>query len=425
MWQRYMILIVVALMLSCGNRRSPTGGPIDDVLPEIVYTIPLLYEQVENNEIVITFSKAMDKTSVINGMVISPFLLDKKLSWKKNSLHILFTEELPYDTNILVYLNKSIRCERNNALGEHMVLTFRNGTLQDSNIAGYITFEDNDMSDIGTQISILDKDSLLVFNREVIGSNYSFGYLNPGWYSLRAFIDLHNNQRYNFGIDPFFSTSFELPISDLIDINLVIADTVKPNIKMLSNPFNNQVVLDFNKELAQMPFVRIVEDSTSIPIQILHQELRDHQLHIVTAPLDTLRYRLQIGEMLDSKGNKRETISTHFDSKGLPDLIEPKVLNTNPRNGSVIYNLTPDIYIFFNKIMFPKDVYVSLKEVESGMNIPIVSTNVVGFTLQYLPQIKLKEFNSYQITLHKETRDISNNGLEDDIIIQFIVIGEE
>ena len=428
----FSLFILFILLISCGNKRSPTGGPIDNIPPEIVYTVPLEYEQIENNEIVIAFSKSMDRSSVINGLVVSPPQLNKRLSWKRNSLHIQFTEELPKDTNLFVYLNQSIRCERNNTLAEHTALIFRNGELQRNSFSGYINIETHasslqdenfEIANQITQFTLFDSDSLLVFNKEITGQNYSFEYLNSSKYSLRAYIDTNNNSRYDFGVDPFFRTDFELPTNELININLVVADTVRPNLRNILNPANNQIVLNFNKNLAKMPFITVVEDSTLTPIDILHKELLDTQLFVLTAPMDTLRYTLKVEDLIDLRGNERQSISTSFDGNRLSDTASPLILNTSPRNGSVISNALPEISISFSEIIFKNDVFLTLKEVESGQNINLTPMTEAGFTLLYRPQTELREFNSYQLIIHKETKDIAGNEIEEDFVAQFIVIG--
>ncbi|MCL2062784.1 MAG: Ig-like domain-containing protein [Candidatus Cloacimonetes bacterium] len=427
-------LLIFSILKSCGNQRSPTGGPVDETRPEIAYTIPLEFEPIENNEIIIAFTKLMDRTSVINGLVVSPNNVNKRLSWKRGNLHIQFTENLPEDTNVKIFLNQSIRCDRNNTLEEHIIMTFRNGELQRNSISGYIFFEDYDaiansfvstaeISQLSeTLISLLDQDSLLIFNRNISEENYYFEYLNAGNYTLRAFIDSNKNNRYDFGIDPFFRTNFDLPTTEQININLVVADTVRPNLSNILNPTNNQLVLNFNKPLVEMPFVRIIDDSTNTSINILHQELVDTQLFVVTTQMDTLTYRLQVGGLLDRRGNERQTVTNYFDSQSLSDTTNPSIVESFPRNGSVINSLLPEITFLFNKIMFNANVSISLREIESEQLIPLYSINNAGFTLRYIPQNELREFNSYRLVLHEETSDIVGNEIEEDFVVQFIVI---
>ena len=406
------ICISCLLIFSCGNRRSPTGGPVDLVAPNLAYTIPAEYEQIENNEIILAFSKVMDKTSVVNGLIVSPAYLNKKITWKKNNLHINFTDILPENTNIIVYLNKSIRCDRNNTFDDHIVLTFRNGDLQNNSISGYIYYEESDFNITETHISLLDADSLLIFNKDIIGTHYSFDYLNPGFHTLRAYIDIAKNNRYIFGVDPFFRTTMELPINDITNIYLAVADTVKPNLSSLNNPVNNQVILNFNKILASMPNVYIVDDSTRTSVEILHKELINTQMFLITTPLDSLKYLVQVSGLIDNKGNERELVNSHFDSHGIPDTIRPQITEVFPRNGSVVDSLLPDISVSFNKIMFKNEIEISLKEIETGETFNLININPAGFKLVYVPEKELRVFNSYQLIIQ----------LDELHVYQFIVV---
>ena len=410
---KILLIITCLFILSCGNKRSPTGGPLDTTSPVIIYTIPLEYEQIENNEVIIAFSKIMDKTSVINGLVVTPSKINKKVSWKKSNLHIQFTENLPENTNVHVYFNKSVRCDRNNTLEDHILLTFKNGILQTRSISGYITHENDEFSKMATQLSLLDVDSLLIFNKEVHEDNYNINYLNPSEYTIRAYADVNRTNRYNFGVDPFFREEIEtFNAAATVNIHLVVADTVKPNLRRLSNPTKNQLIFEFNKQLAKLPFVSIVEDSTQTEINILHKELIDTQLFVITVPLDTLSYQVQLGGLIDNKGNEREIVNSEFTSSALEDTVIPEISETFPRNGTVVNTILPELKIKFNKILFENEVSVSLLEVETGLNIPLRSIKTAGFELIYTPQKELTTFNSYQFKII----------LDDEQIIQFIVV---
>ena len=412
--------LLLLLLISCGNRRSPTGGPVDNIRPEILYTIPLEFEEVDNNEIVIAFSKPMNRTSVMSGLNVSP-PRDKRLTWRRNNLHIRFSDNQLQDTNLLVSLNRSVRCERNNHLADHTLLVFRNGELQRNSFSGFVVFEDQGLADREINLTLLDRDSLLVFNTAFTGRNYSFSYLNPGRYSLNAFIDINDNNRFDFTVDPSYRTTFELPITHMINLQLAIADTVRPNVSRITSPANNQVSIRLNKEIARLPLVLIFDDSLATQINIIHKELKENYLFMVTSPMEAYAHRIQLVDLHDLRGNSNVSLVRSFDAGGGPDELPPKVTDTSPRNGNVINSLTPRLSVTFDEIMFIADISVTLREVETGQSIPLSPMNNAGFSINFQPLRNLREFNSYQFIIHKETTDSAGNSLNDDFVIQFIV----
>ena len=419
--KRFFLFFIVIFIIACGNRRSPTGGPVDNIKPEIIYTTPLDFEQIVDNQIVISFSKPMDKTSVMNGLSFYPPIINKKMVWDKNTLKITMRENLKINTNLIMNLSKNIKCERNNSFENDQVFVFRNGELQNNKLSGLVVFEDKE--DIGSEVSfsLLDKDSLLVFNKKITDLSYSFDFLNSGNYILNAFADKNKNNRYDYGIEPFFTTKFELPIKQMLNINLVIADTVKPNLKKINSLSDNQIILEFNKELARLPIIFIVDDSTANSPKIIFNELQGESLHIITSQQDSTRYRIQISGLIDKRGNEKNTIITFFDSKGISDEISPKVIESFPKNGAVFREQKPEFSVLFSEILFSDNVIITLTEFETNRNIALKSINKAGLKLRYMPLEPLKNFNSYILKISQDTADLSGNTLKEDFIVQFIV----
>jgi hypothetical protein len=419
----FFILLISILLISCGNRRSPTGGPIDDVRPGINYTVPIEFEQITNSEIVIAFSKPMDKTSVMSGLNVSPAIIGKKFVWKKNTLSIQFSEPLPDDTNVVVFLNKSIKCERNNHFPDHQVLVFRNGKLNQNSLSGIINFEEDFYRGRDVNVTLLDSDSLLIFNKILHETNYRFDYLNDGRHTLNAFVDINNNNRFDFAVDASFSRSVVLPISQNININLAIADTVMPNVRTITSIYNNLVHIEFTKELASIPTIHIYNDTLGLAVNIIHREMIEKKLYLVTAPLDSMAYRIQIAPLTDKKGKVSDTLVLSFDSLALPDEAYPNILSIAPRNGTTTRERTPDIVLTFDKIMFVANIDITMREVETNRNISLRPVSNAGKRIVYRPTIDLTEFNSYQVVVSPTTSDNSGNLLLEEVASQFIVVG--
>ena len=164
----------------------------------------------------------------------------------------------------------------------------------------------------------------------------------------------------------------------------------------------------------------ITNDSLKINVDIIFEEMIEKRLFLITSALDSLSYTVKIDNLSCKKGNENRNLSINFNSIGVTDNKNPKIVQTIPKNGSVVRDQTPKISISFDKIMFAGDVKITMKEVESNKTIKLIPQNSAGFTLNYTPQYDLKEFNSYQLIILNDTKDKNGNQLLEEQIIQFI-----
>jgi hypothetical protein len=87
----------------------------------------------------------------------------------------------------------------------------------------------------------------------------------------------------------------------------------------------------------------------------------------------------------------------------------------------VIDTTSPRISITFNEIMLINGISVTLREIETNRNIPLNHLNDAGFNFVFQPQQNLREFSSYQLIIHENTKDVAGNNLKEDLVVQFIV----
>jgi hypothetical protein len=449
---RYILCVFLIFTLlaiaSCGNRKSPTGGPVDNEKPEIIFTEPLELEQIENNEVTIAFSKRMDKNSVESGLYINPPITNLKYIWDKNEVTVRIYEDLKDNTNYQFYLSKSIKCSRNNNLNENTSFTFRNGELQANKLSGYISFDDEDLRTLdfseikNINISLRDNDSLLVnekeiqFSKSLIATNnenlfntvnsYVFDYLNPGIYYLTAYADINADNKYDFGKDSFFYSELTIPTLQLLNIHLAVQDTVKPDLKSIKAENINKIVLEFNKELAISsnvdirPSVFIFNDTLNTRVDVIYREHKDNKLHLITSKLDSMIYRTQISGLIDRRGNQKSTIIAYLESQGNPKNDTVRVIDVYPKDGSVVEDLNPEIRINFSDIVFynsydSADNEINLVfdfiETETKSKIPFDVIKDKGFEIVLKAKKALTAFNSYTFIIKNESQDINGNQL--------------
>lgn len=405
----------------CGSKRSPSGGPIDEISPKILSISPAQFQQIDNNEIIVNFSKLMDQSSINAGLSIYPPILNKKLSWKRNVLHIKINEKLKENTNYLISFNNNLKCYHGNPLDKPETFIFNTGKLNDHTIRGKFSFEKDEDKNLIKTILLLDKDSLLVLERQFDENNFVIDYLNYEDMIIRSFIDKNNNKRYDYGNEPYFQSFVPNNYNEAIKIELTYQDTVKPDIKQVKAISKNDIQITFNKELSTLPFTAFVNNEKSSSLSINTTYMENNTIHYITNDQDTIKYEVIVQNIFDKKNNYNEKISTFVIGSDKLLKTNPKVLNSSIRNGSAIDDLSPILKIEFSEIMLKGNLFYSLKEVETNNFIPlnILKSNSKIWHLQ--PKINLKPFNSYIFIIEKESKNHQDLTLEEDFIIQFMV----
>lgn len=418
----YITMIFSLLFTACGNRKSPTGGPADTEKPTVLSVSPNNFEQIENKQISITFSKPIDQTSVLSGIQFYPPVLNKRYSWKNNTLTIRIDENLKNNTNYFMTLTPFIKCYHGNAFEIPITYVFKNGQLNEFKISGMLEYEKETDKNTIKKLLILDKDSLLVLEKTYEGSNWLVENLNDQLYIVRSFLDKNKNNKYDFGTEPYCEIKTEKNTRFPVKMNFAYADTTKPVIKSITTESNNQIVLNFNKELSYKPFVMIVGDKNQSMLKILHNELKGERLFLITEPQDTIKYSVKIRTLYDKKGNSTEELNTYMNGSEKKDKESPRIISSSLRNGATISQTRPELEITFSEIMLKEDVIFSCFENESQKKIPFSAIKTNSSVWKFKSEAELTPFNSYTFTISNASEDPNNNKLDNDFILQFIVI---
>ncbi|KQC07321.1 MAG: hypothetical protein APR54_06180 [Candidatus Cloacimonas sp. SDB] len=416
-----LILVSLYLLTSCGHKKTATGGKVDNVKPEIVSIDPFELESLEPGKIEITFSKPIDRTSILSGIHIYPAILNKKFKWEGNTLTILILEELEEDTNYFFTFTSGIEGEHGNKLLKDYIYIFRNGKLNENRISGKIFYEKE--ADQGKQIKLILQaaDSTFIYSRKLSGTAYGLDYLNAGKHILRAFIDNNKNNRYDYGIDAYFLTeSAEVPIQT-IDLEMAYEDTIKPQLIRAQVRSQNQIYLELSEPcLSYENIIVQTADSLQTELPVLASSLIENDLEIICQPLDTLSYNVILHELTDLKGNINPETAIMIDGITWQDSIPPEVIYSLPRNGATINTLKPQFTIRFSEILYSSDVEIELisNENNTSIEVNILQGNSEIFLLE--PVRNLKNYSTY--TLKLKAVDPNGNELEEDLELSFIPI---
>ncbi len=409
---KLFLILLLLFFLSCGHRKSPTGGKKDTESPTIVSILPDEFCDINNQDIEIVFSKPIDRTSILSGIYIYPTILNKKFKWDKNTLIIKILEDLEQNTNYFFTFSQRIKGEHKNKLDQDYVFIFRSGKLNENRISGEIIYEDKSDEGQPVKFNLMTVDSTLIYSTELEGYIYEIDNLNNIEHQIESFIDKNENGKYDYEKEPYFQFFTSKKEISSVNIELAYADTIKPEIKSVKAIWNNQLELNFSEHIKSILEIKITTaDSLEIPLSILAQALNDDKISIVTSKMDTIQYKIWLTELEDLKENVLIESSILFDGISIQDTIPPNVISSFPRNGATIKTLLPEIVIEFSEIILTENLSAKLISVESQliaeMKIDKGNSNIFIFK----PSKELTNYSSYNFII--SAFDMLNNELEE------------
>ncbi len=413
--------IILFLIISCGHRKGPTGGKKDTIKPEILAIIPEEFNDINEQNIEVVFSKPIDRTSILTGIYIYPPILKKKFKWDKNILTIKILEELEQNTNYFFTFSTKIKGEHKNELDKNYIFIFKSGKLNENRISGNISYEDESDMGLPVKVDLMTIDSTNIYSKEIKGQTYELNNLNNIAHIIEAYIDKNNNKKYDYEKEPYFHTLIPEKKVSNIDIELSYADTVKPEIKSVKVLSNNQIEFFFSEEISKFSELQLsTTDSIPERLNIRAFSLSCEKLSIITDVLDTLKYEFEISDLEDLKHNISESASIFLDGDVIQDTIPPEVIFVYPRNGSTVNTLLPQIKITFSEIILKNDFKSQLIASETSEEIPLKILEFDSDIYLIEPSRKLSNYSSYCLKL--SVSDVNENDLKEDFEINFIPI---
>ncbi|NQV18022.1 MAG: Ig-like domain-containing protein [Armatimonadetes bacterium] len=411
-YPKLFLILFVLFLLSCGHRKSPTGGKKDTESPTILSILPDEFCDINNQDIEVVFSKPIDRTSIFSGIYIYPPILNKKFKWDKNTLKIKILEDLEQNTNYFFTFFKRIKGEHNNKLDQDYVFIFRSGKLNEHRISGEIIYEDKSDEGQLVKFNLLTADSTLIYSTELEGYSYEIDNLNSIEHQIESYIDKNENGKYDYEKEPYFQFFISKKETSSVNIELAYADTIKPEIKSVNALWNNQLELNFSENIKSVSEIKITtSDSLEIPLSVLAHALNEDKITVVTTKMDTIQYKIWLAALEDLKENVLDESSILFDGISIQDTIPPIVISSFPRNGATIKTLLPEIVIEFSEIILTENLSAKLVSVESQelteMRIDKGNSNIFIFK----PSRELTNYSSYNFII--TASDMTNNKSEE------------
>jgi len=403
-------LFFTFLLFSCGHRQAPTGGEKDTLKPEIVAVAPEEFSDIQNQNVEISFSKPIDRTTIFSGFYVYPPILKKKFKWNGTTLTIKINEQLENDMNYFFSFSNKIKGEHKNELKENYLFVFRSKKLNENRIYGKILFEKKEDIIEPIIINLMTADSTKMFSRTVSGDFYQLQNLNKGAVILESFVDKNKNEIYDYGNEPYFRTEAQIEKNLKIDLNLIYADTIKPEIKSIKVLSENQLEVKFSEDISHFKRIHISsDDSLKAELSIFLDYLKDDKLSLVTAKMDSIRYNFQIENLEDLKKNINPAANLVFMGITVPDTVKPQIISISPRNGASLNSLSPEFKITFSELIPKNNLTGKMVSEEKGKIVPLKTISENGKEYILKPITKLKNYSSYKMEI--TAKDTAGNEL--------------
>lgn len=409
-------------IVGCGSKQSPTGGKQDLDKLQLLASIPVEYDEINEQKIELTFSKAVDRSTLLKGIYIYPTVSNKKINVDGNLVTIKFLEALNKDTNYYVTLTTRIKDVRGNTLDNNQTLIYKHGKLQNNKISGLISYEDPKDKGLPIQVNLLGADSLWVLSRSFTGDSYRLEGLNPMSYIMRAYIDKNLNGRYDASLEPY--QEYDIAEKEIAnyDITMAYADTVKPAIKLVKAVSNREYEIVLNKTVKSFQKVTVQSLNSKDNLQVFALDREPDKITIVTSQTDTTKWQFTVTELVDNKGNTNKSSIMIASGSSKPDITPPSIINSNPRSGATVNTLQPILEISFSEIVPSAMFKATLTETDSKKAIPfkLVKSNQKTYHIQ--PERPLENYKSCVLTIQEETSDLSGNNLKQPFKLVFLPI---
>lgn len=411
----FYLIATLVIVAGCGNRRDPTGGPVDVVKPEVLACVPAEYGDLGKGSLEITFSKPLDKNSIANSIYIYPPVEGKKISLDGNTLKLKITETLKKDTNYFVTLTTRLKDQRGNALAKNQTLVFKSGELQDNRIAGTIKYENPQDMGLPVDISLFAADSLLVLSKQIIGGAFTIDGLNPQKHLLKAYIDKNLNSRYDYGLEPYCEGWGDGSKISTLELEMAYADSSLPRISKLVQLSDRELRVELSEPIKSYKTLQINgKSSPDIAFDILEQD----KITVLCSKLDSLEYTLLITDAMDNKGNKADKLESKFRYAAQPDTIAPAVSWSNPRNGASVNSLNPILELYFSEVIPGENLKVKLYA--GTKEIAVKQLSATGRVHRFQAVKELDNYKAYTLKVLPETRDFSGNKMKNGFDLQFL-----
>ncbi len=247
------------LAAACANAIAPTGGPPDELAPELLRVTPQNGDtSVRPKVITLQFDEVINEapkgaTSLAELFLISPRSGDVQVDWKRSRLEIKAKDGFRDSTVYTVIMRPGLQDLRNNSIDTATTLVFSTrGPIPNTTIAG-VVFDwpagKGARAALVEAISVVDTTLAYIGVADTAG-RFALRYVPPGQYIVRGFLDRNGNRALE---RTELWDTVRIPLRDSANVELYsfIHDTLPVRISEIAiQDSGRRLRLTFDKPLA-------------------------------------------------------------------------------------------------------------------------------------------------------------------------------
>jgi uncharacterized protein (DUF2141 family) len=259
--QKFSILIICALLLSCANQQSPGGGEIDKIPPGIIEFTPgngtVNYTE---DYFEISFSEYVDKRSAQEAIFVSPNVARGfEYDWSGRTLRVYFKEKLKENTTYTITIGTGVADVNNqNKMIQPLLFAFSTGDkIDNGELSGKVYSDKSDDIMIYAYSSQnkfdFSNDKPDYISQVGLDGSYKLLGLRADTYRVLAVRDKLQDLMIDLDTDEFgiqfknvvLDTVFN--IIENVDFFITKLDTIAPKITQAFMKDRNHLFIEFNE----------------------------------------------------------------------------------------------------------------------------------------------------------------------------------
>lgn len=429
----------------CASKGAVTGGPVDDIPPQIIETFPETrsLNVSRNVKVQLKFNENMNRASVGRSIFISPTPNEKpEFIWQGyKKLEIRFTEELEEEKTYVVSIGSNAMDAHKISLDETYTLAFSTGNKIDN---GRISGKIYGKYEIGNTLifAYLMEDSSN-FAPDTLKPDYTtqlsndgmfrFTYLSNGRYRLFAIEDNDKNRIFNSSQDRIAISPFPDIIISEVDTSSFTSfykfssvDTLKPRVVTIFSMDNSHLKIRSLESLVLPSSADSIwiSDSTHeniiYPISV-YPDIEDKNIVHLHFPKQRSEneFDLYLGAFKDSSGNSMDSSSVlkSFAFSASLDSVPPELLSVDKGSTSKFIYLQDRIKIKFSEAVSEesKDLSLTILNVDNEI-VPYLLNSVYSNLWEVYSDNSWAPNETYSLHINlKEVKDLSGNPAADSV----------
>lgn len=408
---KYLLILSMFLILlnSCAVPTSPSGGPGDKLPPYLLETYPKDgTTNFSGNEIYFVFNEYVNRGSFQKNLQIEPNLnIPYELKWFNKKVRIVFKEELPENTTLIITIGKELSDFSNNKLGTPKRFAISTGeTIDNAGLSLKLIYSDNGENVKNGYLFLFREDDSIEKSAKYVSEpdtsgKVSFQYLRDGDYKLFYNTDINRNRIWDKRSDAvqalnFFNVTIVKDSIHTLGIHYVHrADTLKPTINGIGVLTENRMRFRFSEEIEfRDRAFNLISDSDTMGAIFLYKNVT--QPNVVFAQSrkslnpDTY-YEIHDLEVTDLGKNKLTDDIWEIQGSSQPDTVSIRIISVQPQK----------------RIMENESIFVSYSTTIDNVP-PIVDSLIIIAGNETIRNYKNAEVIDNMLILHPDTLWDSN-----------------